>query len=126
MNGEVQLIVRVPGTAPSGVVLATESGVINDSVNPQEVFSYPNDMSAYVGGYVQIQSLTYGDLGTFFISAVTIDNPAFSYISPTNTQIFTTAPWNFSVGGADLPNFNYMAAVPQRQSTILIYSKMKV
>ncbi len=112
MNGEVQLIVRVPGTAPSGVVLATESGVINDSVNPQEVFSYPNDMSAYVGGYVQIQSLTYGDLGTFFISAVTIDNPAFSYISPTNTQIFTTAPWNFSVGGADLPNFNYMAAVP--------------
>jgi len=112
MNGEVQLIVKVPGTAPSGVVLATESGVINDSVNPQEVFSYPNDMSAYVGGYVQIQSLVYGDLGTFFISAVTIDNPAFSYISPTNTQIFTTVPWNFNVGGADLPNFNYMQAVP--------------
>lgn len=112
MNGEVQLIVKIPGTAPSGVVLATESGVINDSVNPQEVFSYPNDMSAYVGGYVQIQSAVYGDLGTFFISAVTIDNPAFSYISPTNTQIFTTVPWNFNVGGADLPNFNYMEAVP--------------
>ena len=112
MNGEVQLIVKVPGTAPSGIVTATESGVIIDSVNPQDVFSYPNDMSAYVGGYVQIQSPVYGDLGTFFISAVTIDNPAFSYISPTNTQIFTTVPWNFSVGGADLPNFNYMEAVP--------------
>jgi hypothetical protein len=112
MNGEVQLIVRVAGTAPSGIVTATESGVINDSVNPQQVFSYPNDMSAYVGGYVQIQSLTYGDLGTYYITGVDINNPALSYVSPNNTQIFTTFPWNFNVGGADLPNFNYMAAVP--------------
>lgn len=119
MSGEVQLIVKIPSTAPSGVVLATESGVIIDSVNPQDVFSYPNDMSAFVGGYVQMQSLTYGDLGTFFISAVTIDNPAFSYINPNNTQIFTTAPWNFSVGGADLPNFNYMAAVPSTTEIFL-------
>ncbi len=80
MNGEVQLIVKVAGTAPSGIVTATESGVINDSVNPQQVFSYPNDMSAYVGGYVQIQSLTFGDLGTYYISGVDINNPAFEYL----------------------------------------------
>jgi hypothetical protein len=110
MNGEVQLIVTIPSTAPSGVVLATESGVIDTGLSPQAVFSYPNDMSAYVGGYVQMQSATYGDLGTFFISAVTLDNPAFSYISPTSTQLFSDAPWNFP--NTDLPNFNYMAAVP--------------
>ena len=110
MNGEVQLIVTIPSTAPSGVVLATESGVIDTNQNPQAVFSYPNDMSAYVGGYVQMQSAIYGDLGTFFISAVTLDNPAFAYISPTSTQLFSDAPWNFP--NTDLPNFNYMAAVP--------------
>jgi len=110
MNGEVQLIVKVPGTKPSGTILATESGVIDTSTTPQSVFSYPNDMSAYVGGYVQMQSLINGDLGTFYISAVTLDNPAFAYISPTNTQLFSTAPWNFAT--TDLPNFNYMQAVP--------------
>lgn len=119
MNGEVQLIVKVAGTAPSGIVTATESGVINDSVNPQQVFSYPNDMSAYVGGYVQIQSLTFGDLGTYYISGVDINNPALSYVSANNTQIFTTFPWNFNVGGADLPNFNYMEAIPSTTDVYL-------
>jgi hypothetical protein len=110
MNGEVQLIVKVPGTKPSGTILATESGVIDTNTTPQSVFSYPNDMSAYVGGYVQMQSALYGDLGTFYISAVTLDNPAYAFISPTNTQLFSTAPWNFA--NTDLPNFNYMQAVP--------------
>ncbi len=112
MNGEVQLIVKAPGTAPSGIVLATESGVLLDNVSPAEAFSYPGDMSAYVGGYVQIQSLTYGDLGTYYISSVVVNNPAFAYINPNNTQIFTTAPWNFPINQIDLPNFNYMEAVP--------------
>jgi hypothetical protein len=110
MNGEVQLIVKVPGTAPSGIITATESGVINTGVNPQEVFSYPNDMSAYVGGYVQMQSLTYGDLGTYYITGVDVNNPALSYVNPNNTQLFTSFPWNFP--NTDLPNFNYMAAIP--------------
>ena len=112
MNGEVQLIVKVPGTAPSGIVTATESGVLDETVNPQVAFSYPNDMSAYVGGYVQIQSLTYGDLGTYYIQSVALNNPAYAYISPTNTQLFSDAPWNFAIDNFDLPNFNYMAAVP--------------
>jgi len=112
MNGEVQLIVRVPGTAPSGVVLATESAVLDATVNPQVAFSYPNDMSAYVGGYVQIQSLTYGDLGTYYITSVALNNPTYAYISPTNTQIFSDVSFNFPIDNFDLPNFNYMEAVP--------------
>jgi hypothetical protein len=112
MNGEVQLIVRIPGTAPSGIVTATESGVLDVTVNPQVAFSYPNDMSSYVGGYVQIESLVYGDLGTYFIQSVALDNPAYAYISPTNTQIFSDVPFNFAIDNYDLPNFNYMEAVP--------------
>jgi hypothetical protein len=112
MNGEVQLIVKIPGTAPSGIVTAVESAVIIDSTSPQQVFSYPNDMSAYLGGYVQIQSAVFGDLGTYYITAVEVNDPAYAYLHPLNTGIYTTTPWNFSVGGADLPNFNYMAAVP--------------
>jgi hypothetical protein len=112
MNGEVQLIVRIPGTAPSGIVTATESGVLDVTVNPQVALSYPNDMSSYVGGYVQIQSAVYGDLGTYFIQSVALDNPAYAYISPTNTQLFSDAPFNFAIDNYDLPNFNYMEAVP--------------
>jgi hypothetical protein len=69
-------------------------------------------MSAYVGGYVQIQSAVFGDLGTYYITAVEVNDPAYAYLHPLNTGIYTTTPWNFNVGGADLPNFNYMAAVP--------------
>jgi hypothetical protein len=112
MNGEVQLIVRIPGTAPSGIVTATESGVLDVTVNPQVALSYPNNMSSYVGGYVQIESLVYGDLGTYFIQSVALDNPAYAYISPTNTQIFSDVPFNFAIDNYDLPNFNYMEAVP--------------
>ena len=112
MNGEVQLIVKVPGTAPSGIVTATESGVLLDNVSPAEAFSYPGDMSSYVGGYVQIQSPVYGDLGTYYIDSVVVNNPAFAYINPNNTQIFTTTPWDFPINQVDLPNFNYMEAVP--------------
>jgi hypothetical protein len=112
MNGEVQLIVKVPGTAPSGIVTAVESGVLDATVNSQVAFSYPNDMSAYVGGYVQIQSPVYGDLGTYFIESVALDNPAYAFISPTNTQLFSNVPWNFAINNFDLPNFNYMEAIP--------------
>jgi len=119
MNGEVQLIVRIPGTAPSGIVTATESGVLDATVNPQVALSYPNDMSSYVGGYVQIESLVYGDLGTYFIESVALDNPAYSYISPTNTQLFSDAPFNFAIDNYDLPNFNYMEAVPSSREYYL-------
>jgi len=113
MNGEVQLIVKVPGVAPSGIVLATESGVIDTTVNPQVLLSYPTDMTSYIGGFVQVQSALHGDLGTYYIQSVTLNNPAYAFISPTNTQLFSSAPFNFDFGdNFDLPNLNYMAAVP--------------
>jgi len=105
-----QSIRRVGLDLPPGIF--TESGVLDVTVNPQVAFSYPNDMSSYVGGYVQIQSAVYGDLGTYFIQSVALDNPAYAYISPTNTQLFSDVPFNFAIDNYDLPNFNYMEAVP--------------
>ena len=112
MNGEVQLVVRVPGTAPSGNVLAVETGLIDATQNPDVVLTYPNDMSAFIGGYVQIQSATYGDLGTYYITSVALNNPAYAFISPTNTQLFTNEPWDINFGNNfDSPIMSYMDAV---------------